>query len=256
MLIATATVDILLGRTGHIKITDFGTSTIVDSENSDSPRTSFVGTPDYVSPEVLSGERKATKACDLWAVGCILYQMLTGASPFRAETEYLIFEIIMNHCKGSSPLRYPPVIDAPARDLILSLLRPVDSDRLGAGSSYDGQLNGYGALRGHAFFSGVEWGRLEYLTAPYIPDTSTFPVSDNMRDGSTNEWLLEGEATPIMNKARFSAIGSGRTAAAAMEEDGSSNGSRRTKSVFNKFLHDREQTEFDSTVYKRVVSSA
>lgn len=134
------------------------------------------------------------------------------------------------------------MIDAPARDLILSLLRPVDSDRLGAGS--DEQLNGYGALRAHSFFNGIEWGRLEYLTAPYIPDTSTFPVSDNMRDGSTNEWLLEGEATPIMNKARFSAIGSGS----------SSSGSKRTKSVFNKFLQEREQTEFDSTVYKRVVS--
>jgi len=234
------TTDILLGRTGHIKITDFGTSTIIDSENPDSPRTSFVGTPDYVSPEVLSGERKATKACDLWAVGCIVYQMLTGASPFRAETEYLTFEIIMNHCKGSSPLKYPPVIDGPARDLIVSLLRPVDSDRLGAGS--DEQLNGYGALRAHTFFCGIEWGRLENLTAPYIPDKSTFPVSDNMRDGSTNEWLLEGEATPIMDKARFSTIASSRT------------DEKRTKSVFNKFLQEREQTEFDSTVYKRVVS--
>jgi 3-phosphoinositide dependent protein kinase-1 len=202
-----------------------------------------------VSPEVLSGERKATKACDLWAVGCILYQMLTGASPFRAETEYLTFEIIMKHCKGSSPLRYPPVIDAPARDLIVRLLRPVDSDRLGAGS--DVQLNGYDALRAHSFFSGIEWGRLEYLTAPFIPDASTFPVSDNMRDGSTNDWLLEGEATPIMNKARFSAIGSGRPGA----EDGN-NGSKRTTSVFNKFLNEREQTEFDSTVYKRVVSES
>ena len=202
-----------------------------------------------MSPEVLSGERKATKACDLWAVGCILYQMLTGASPFRAETEYLTFEIIMKHCKGSSPLRYPPVIDASARDLIVRLLRPVDSDRLGAGS--DVQLNGYDALRAHSFFSGIEWGRLEYLTAPFIPDASTFPVSDNMRDGSTNDWLLEGEATPIMNKARFSAIGSGRPGA----EDGN-NGSKRTKSVFNKFLHEREQTEFDSTVYKRVVSES
>ncbi len=87
--------DVLLSATGHVKITDFGTSTIEDDQSSSSPRNSFVGTQDYVSPEVLSGEKVATKACDLWALGCMVYQMLSGISPFRGGTEYLTFENIM-----------------------------------------------------------------------------------------------------------------------------------------------------------------
>lgn len=47
---------------------------------SSSSNNSFVGTQDYVSPEVLAGEASGvTKACDLWALGCILYQLFSGA---------------------------------------------------------------------------------------------------------------------------------------------------------------------------------
>jgi 3-phosphoinositide dependent protein kinase-1 len=70
---------------------------ICNDENA--ARNSFVGTPDYVSPEVLRGEC-ATKACDLWAVGCMTYQMITGISPFREETEYLMFAAITSYIEG------------------------------------------------------------------------------------------------------------------------------------------------------------
>mmetsp|Transcript_16046 Transcript_16046/g.34984 ORF Transcript_16046/g.34984 Transcript_16046/m.34984 type:complete len:503 (-) Transcript_16046:1365-2873(-) len=188
--------NVLISADGHIRLADFGTSTIIAGEGSEgSPRTSFVGTQDYVSPEVLSGEKAATKACDLWALGCMVFQMLSGISPFREATEYLTFEAIMGHCKGSKPLIFPTVVDLVAQDLILSLLRHVDSERLGAGE--DGSANSYEALKAHAFFTSVQWGGLEELEAPYQPDPSTFPSDQFMRDGGTDEWLMEGDATVL-----------------------------------------------------------
>ncbi len=64
---------------------------------------------------------------DLWALGCIVYQMLVGKAPFRAASEYLTFERI-----ASGKLRIPPGIDAAAADLIKRLLRPDPARRLGA----------------------------------------------------------------------------------------------------------------------------
>jgi 3-phosphoinositide dependent protein kinase-1 len=56
-------------------------------------RNTFVGTAEYVSPEVLQDENIGPE-CDLWALGCILYRFLVGKTPFKDKTEYLIFENI------------------------------------------------------------------------------------------------------------------------------------------------------------------
>ena len=56
-------------------------------------KNTFVGTAEYVSPEVLLGETIGPE-CDLWALGCMLYRFLAGKTPFKDKTEYLIFENI------------------------------------------------------------------------------------------------------------------------------------------------------------------
>jgi len=45
----------------------------------------------------------------------------------------------------------------------------------------------------------VEWDNLQFSLPPYVPDVSIFPSCTNMRDGSSDEWLEEGEATPIID---------------------------------------------------------
>ena len=172
-----------------------------DDNSTSSPRTSFVGTQDYVSPEVLAGDRRATKACDLWALGCMIFQMLSGKSPFREATEYLTFESIMGHCRGTRPLEYPVCINDMTRDLISALLRQEEAQRLGAAEMEDDEVggNGYKALKAHPFFEGVAWGELtsrEY--GLYVPDETKFPSAENMRDGALDEWQFEGDPTPIM----------------------------------------------------------
>ncbi|CAG0888289.1 unnamed protein product [Cyprideis torosa] len=107
--------NILLSETFHIRISDYGVSKFVKPKNG-KRRSSFVGTAQYVSPEVLES-KKQTFACDLWSYACILYQMVAGVPPFRGDHEYAIFQKIM-HLDYSFPEGFHPL----AKDLIEKLL--------------------------------------------------------------------------------------------------------------------------------------
>ena len=100
-------------------------------------------------PQVLQ-DQHTTKACDIWALGCILFSLLCGRTPFQSASEYLTFQRILHHCDGSEPLACPDTVPALARDLIGALLRPVPAERLGAGER--GGEGDYAALKSHPFF--------------------------------------------------------------------------------------------------------
>ncbi|CAK5056669.1 unnamed protein product [Meloidogyne enterolobii] len=113
--------NILLRKNGHILLSDFGCAKLIDEstnsnennnintnkdveESQQSPeerrrskekrRCSFVGTAQYVSPEMLNGE-PSTPACDWWSFGIILFELLSGQRPFNGETEFLLFQQIL-----------------------------------------------------------------------------------------------------------------------------------------------------------------
>lgn len=180
-------------KSGHIKLADFGTALRGLSE--EALKNVFVGTAEYVSPEVLNEDFAISKSCDLWALGCIVFQMLTGRSPFRADTEYLVFQAINNYLDGTAPLEYPSTISENAKSLIESLLRKEPPSRLGAGVAGSG--NSYADLKSHPFFDGIVWNDINRATPPYIPDPSNLPDPNEMSDGAFDDWMMEGEATPI-----------------------------------------------------------
>ncbi|XP_070313712.1 serine/threonine-protein kinase MRCK gamma isoform X2 [Odocoileus virginianus] len=171
--------NILLDMNGHIRLADFGSclrlnnSGMVDSSVA-------VGTPDYISPEILQameeGKGHYGPQCDWWSLGVCAYELLFGETPFYAESLVETYGKIMNH---EDHLQFPPdVPDVPAsaRDLIRQLLCRQE-ERLGRGGLDD--------FRNHPFFEGVDWERLATCTAPYIPelrgpmDTSNFDVDDD-----------------------------------------------------------------------------
>ena len=81
------------------------------------------------SAQTLRNEPVGPEA-DLWALGCIIYQMLVGKAPFRAASEYLTFERI-----ASGKMRVPSDVAPAAADVIKRLLRAEPAKRLGACAS-------------------------------------------------------------------------------------------------------------------------
>jgi 3-phosphoinositide dependent protein kinase-1 len=152
---------------------------------------------------VLQNEH-TTRACDIWALGCILFNMLVGKTPFQSASEYLTFQAILQHCDSTEPVKYPDTIPTEARQLIAAFITPAAADRLGAGDfGSDNDIEH--AVKTHAFFGDASWVNLADRVAPYLPDPSTFPSPDQMRDGAYDDWLFEGEATPIIMNSYGSA---------------------------------------------------
>lgn len=126
---------------------------------------SFVGTAQYVSPELLT-EKSACKSSDLWALGCILYQLVAGLPPFRAGNEYLIFQKIIKLEYG-----FPEKFFPKAKDLVEKLLVLEATKRLGCE-----EMGGYEPLKAHSFFENLKWENLHNQTPPkltaYLPAMS------------------------------------------------------------------------------------
>ncbi|KAJ9578494.1 hypothetical protein L9F63_005223, partial [Diploptera punctata] len=152
-------------------------------------RNSFVGTAQYVSPELLT-EKSASKSSDLWALGCIIYQMVSGLPPFRSRSEYIIFQKIMK-----LEYEFPDGFDQVARDIVEKLLVLDPSKRLGATDPV-----GYPSIRAHPFFEGIDFDTLHEQTPPpiypYLPRTSEheelrshYRVPDHLEPGLDDKQL-------------------------------------------------------------------
>ncbi|KAM9774034.1 3-phosphoinositide-dependent protein kinase 1 isoform 2-T2 [Syngnathus typhle] len=178
--------NILLSEEMHIQITDFGTAKQLSSDSKQGTCTilsghlrgikrcysnfaaranSFVGTAQYVSPELLT-EKSACKSSDLWALGCIIYQLVAGLPPFRAGNEYLIFQKIIK-----LEYEFPEKFFPRAKDLVKQLLSLDPSNRLGCE-----EMGGYDPLKQHPFFDTISWSDLHLQTppklTPYLPAMS------------------------------------------------------------------------------------
>jgi len=160
--------NLLIGRDGYLKITDFGFAKEVPDEK----RTyTICGTPEYLAPEIIQSRGHST-ACDWWALGILIYEMLNGQPPFESETAYGIYKKVLAHS-----ITYPRCINDDARDLLEKLLHPKPAYRLG-------NLRGLAQdIKDHPWFKDLDWQALEHkrLRAPFYPtvnadnDTSNFP---------------------------------------------------------------------------------
>ncbi|OAY80570.1 Serine/threonine-protein kinase AGC1-7, partial [Ananas comosus] len=120
---------------------------------------SFVGTHEYLAPEIIKGEGHGS-AVDWWTFGIFLYELLYGNTPFKGSgNRATLFNVI------GQPLRFPdsPPVSSAAQDLIRGLLVKDPGKRF----AYQ---KGATEIKQHPFFEGVNWALVRSASPPHVPD--------------------------------------------------------------------------------------
>src|SRR5205085_9537729 len=105
--------NILLDPDGTPYVTDFGLAKKVESDAGLTQSGALVGTPSYMAPEQARAEKQLTTGVDVYSLGAILYELLTGRPPFQAKTPFDTLMLVLDH-DPVSPHACRPEID---RDL-------------------------------------------------------------------------------------------------------------------------------------------
>uniref|UniRef100_A0A8C9XGB1 non-specific serine/threonine protein kinase n=1 Tax=Sander lucioperca TaxID=283035 RepID=A0A8C9XGB1_SANLU len=165
--------NVLIDRTGHIKLADFGSAARLTANKTVGSLQSFPGgTQDFLSPEVLASINGGSHStygveCDWWSLGVIAYEMIYARLPFSGSTSTKTIHNILNFQRF---LKFPeePRASKQFVDLLQSLLCGA-KERLG-----------FQGLHCHSFFSSVDWNHLRQVLPPFVPalhaedDTSNF----------------------------------------------------------------------------------
>jgi len=164
--------NILLNGDGHIKLTDFGLSKFLNGIKTKSiisigslnssdllqeKAYTICGTPEYLAPEILVG-KGYDKSVDWWSLGILLFEMLTGGTPFKYKKQKCI-----DHNIFLKPLDLEnnKELSEDAINLIQSFLKFDPTQR----------LNNPQIIKSHAFFNGINWNHIinKDYTVEFIP---------------------------------------------------------------------------------------
>uniref|UniRef100_A0A8C6V8G3 Rho-associated protein kinase n=1 Tax=Neogobius melanostomus TaxID=47308 RepID=A0A8C6V8G3_9GOBI len=195
--------NMLLDRHGHLKLADFGTCMKMDSTGMVHCDTA-VGTPDYISPEVLKsqgGDGLYGRECDWWSVGVFIYEMLVGDTPFYADSLVGTYSKIMDH---KNSLNFPDDVEISndAKNIICAFLTDRDM-RLGR--------NGVGEIKRHPFFRNDIWtfDTIREAVAPVVPELSSDIDTSNFDEIEEDKGDVETFPTPkafVGNQLPFVAL--------------------------------------------------
>uniref|UniRef100_A0A8C7R5V4 Rho-associated protein kinase n=1 Tax=Oncorhynchus mykiss TaxID=8022 RepID=A0A8C7R5V4_ONCMY len=182
--------NMLLDRHGHLKLADFGTCMKMDSTGMVHCDTA-VGTPDYISPEVLKsqgGDGYYGRECDWWSVGVFIFEMLVGDTPFYADSLVGTYSKIMDH---KNSLNFPDDVEISkdAKNLICAFLTDREV-RLGR--------NGVEEIKRHPFFKNDQWNfdSIRNTAAPVVPELSSDIDTSNFDEIEDDKGDVETFPTP------------------------------------------------------------
>ncbi|KAJ0068040.1 hypothetical protein NL108_015100, partial [Boleophthalmus pectinirostris] len=153
--------NILLDDNGHIRISDLGLAIKVPEGELIRGR---VGTVGYMAPEVINNEKYAMSP-DWWGLGCLIYEMTVGRSPFRARKERVKREEVERRVQEEEE-EYNEKFTEDAKAICRMLLTKDPKQRLGC------QADKAAGVKAHLFFKNINFKRLEagIVDPPFVPD--------------------------------------------------------------------------------------
>jgi len=193
--------NILLHQSGHIMLSDFDLAKrstepggraagihigshgmpVIDTRTctADFRANSFVGTEEYIAPEVI-GSNGHTSAVDWWTLGVLIYEMIFATTPFKGANRRETFNNIL-----TSAIKYPdlPKVTPACKDVIGRLLQKDESRRLGSQS-------GASEVKQVKWFVKTNWGLLRHMKPPIEPKLSEAHQGRAMRESTSLQ--LEG----------------------------------------------------------------
>lgn len=208
--------NILLHQSGHIMLSDFDLSKqsestknpeiffsktshgLSSSNNHNGPtldtkacidgfRTnSFVGTEEYIAPEVIRGKGH-TSAVDWWTLGIFIYEMLFGTTPFKGRDRKKTFGNVL---KKEVKFLETRSISSSCKSLIKKLLIKDEAKRLGS-------KTGASDIKNHAFFKNTQWALLRHQKPPMIPVLSKNKRADKVERYDSEEDQITDSTTDV-----------------------------------------------------------
>jgi serine/threonine-protein kinase len=133
--------NILLDATGAPHVTDFGLARRLDADQSLNPSGTIAGTLSYMAPEQARGEKGLTTRADVWALGAILYQCLTGRPPFEGTVPETLRQVLEK--EPVPPGRLNPRVDRRLEAICLKCLRKAPASRYGSAEELAADLDNY-----------------------------------------------------------------------------------------------------------------
>ncbi|KAK3387121.1 Serine/threonine-protein kinase nrc-2 [Podospora didyma] len=196
--------NILLHQSGHIMLSDFdlskqsdpgGKPTMIIGKNGTSTSSlptidtkscianfrtnSFVGTEEYIAPEVIKGSGH-TSAVDWWTLGILVYEMLYGTTPFKGKNRNATFANILREDIPFPDHAGAPQISNLCKSLIRKLLIKDEARRLGARA-------GASDIKGHPFFRTTQWALIRHMKPPIVPNQGRGIDTINFRNVKESE---------------------------------------------------------------------
>uniref|UniRef100_A0A672IQ15 G protein-coupled receptor kinase n=1 Tax=Salarias fasciatus TaxID=181472 RepID=A0A672IQ15_SALFA len=174
--------NILLDEHGHVRISDLGLACDFSKKK---PHAS-VGTHGYMAPEVLQKGTAYDSSADWFSLGCMLFKLLRGHSPFRQHKTKDKHEI--DRMTLTMNVELPDSFTTELKDLLEGLLQRDVSKRLGC------QGRGAPEVKEHQFFKGIDWQQvyLQKYSPPLIPPRGEVNAADAFDIGSFDEEDTKG----------------------------------------------------------------
>ena len=182
------------GETDVVKVLDFGIAKIMEDESQDQrkalTKTGMVfGTPQYMSPEQIRGE-KVDNRTDIYSLGVMLYQMLTGALPFTAETP---MGLLTKHLMDTPPPLEPHGVPAPVAAAVMASLEKEASAR-------PQSMRDFGRMLSDA--AGIARGTVQQVaagpSATTVPQTAVVAPTSKKRPDSSAASAPEKKPFPVI----------------------------------------------------------